>query len=203
MNFNIKSIVFDLGGVLIDWNPNYVYEKVFNGDQHKMNWFYENICTMDWNENQDAGYPLSKATEEKVEEFPEFEYIIRMYYGRWEEMLGDQIQGTVDILEKLILDKKHNIYALTNWSAETFPKALEKFEFLKWFEGIIVSGEEKTRKPFKKIYDITINRFNLEPSETLFIDDNLRNIKGAKKIGINTIHFSSPDKLKAELNNYL
>ena len=161
MNFNIKSIVFDLGGVQIDWNPNYVYEKVFNGDQHKMNWFYENICTMDWNENQDAGYPLSKATEEKVEEFPEFEDIIRMYYGRWEEMLGDQIQGTVDILEKLILDKKHNIYALTNWSAETFPKALEKFEFLKWFEGIIVSGEEKTRKQFKKIYDITINRFNL------------------------------------------
>jgi 2-haloacid dehalogenase len=203
MNFNIKSIVFDLGGVLIDWNPNYVYEKVFNGDQYKMNWFYENICTMDWNENQDSGYPLSKATEEKVEEFPEFEDIIRMYYGRWEEMLGDQIQGTVDILEKLILDKKYNIYALTNWSAETFPKALEKFEFLKWFEGIIVSGEEKTRKPFKKIYDITINRFNLEPNETLFIDDNLRNIKGAKKIGINTIHFSSSDKLKVELNNYL
>ena len=203
MNFNIKSIVFDLGGVLIDWNPNYVYEKVFNGDQYKMNWFYENICTMDWNENQDSGYPLSKATEEKVEEFPEFEDISRMYYGRSEEMLGDQIQGTVDILEKLILDKKYNIYALTNWSAETFPKALEKFEFLKWFEGIIVSGEEKTRKPFKKIYDITINRFNLEPNETLFIDDNLRNIKGAKKIGINTIHFSSSDKLKVELNNYL
>ena len=203
MNFNIKSIVFDLGGVLIDWNPNYVYEKVFNGDLNKMNWFYSNICTFDWNENQDAGYPLSKATEEKVIEFPEHEDIIRMYYDRWEEMLGNQIQGTVDILEKLILKKKYNIYALTNWSAETFPKAIKKFKFLKWFEGIVVSGEEKTRKPFKKIYDITINRFDLKPEETLFIDDNLRNIQGAKKLGINSIHFSSSKKLEADLIKYL
>ena len=203
MNFKINAIVFDLGGVLIDWNPDYVYEKVFNGDKKKINWFYENICTMDWNENQDAGYPLSKATEEKINEFPEHADKIKMYYGRWEEMLGDQIQGTVNILEELVSINKYKIYALTNWSAETFPIALKKFKFLKWFEGIVVSGEEKTRKPFKKIYDITIERFNLEPKKTLFIDDNIRNIMGAKKLGINTIHFSSPDKLKTKLKRFL
>jgi 2-haloacid dehalogenase len=198
----IKTIIFDLGGVLIDWNPEYLYLDIFEGDRVKMNAFFEQVCTMDWNENQDAGYPLSKATEDRIALFPEYETLIKIYYGRWEEMLGEAITGSVQILKKLINDPKFRVVALTNWSAETFPIALKRFDFLHWFEGIVVSGTEKTRKPYPEIYQITLDRFNIAPSETLFIDDNLRNIKGAEALGINGIHFSTPEKLITDLNNF-
>jgi 2-haloacid dehalogenase len=197
----IKNVIFDLGGVLIDWNPEYVYLEVFNGDREKMKWFFDEICTMDWNENQDAGYPLQQATEERVKLFPEYEEWIRIYYGRWEEMLGKQIDGTVTILKQLIDNPNYKVVALTNWSAETFPIALERFDFLHWFEGIVVSGTEKMRKPFNEIYELTLNRFNIEASQSLFIDDNARNIEAAKKMGINTIRFNNPTQLKSELKS--
>jgi 2-haloacid dehalogenase len=197
----IKNVIFDLGGVLIDWNPEYVYLEVFKGDREKMKWFFDKICTIDWNENQDAGYPLQQATEERVKLFPEYEEWIRIYYGRWEEMLGKQIDGTVTILKQLIDNPNYKVVALTNWSAETFPIALERFDFLHWFEGIVVSGTEKMRKPFNEIYVLTLNRFNIEASQSLFIDDNARNIEAAKKIGINTIRFNNPTQLKSELKS--
>ena len=197
----IKNVIFDLGGVLIDWNPEYVYLEVFNGDREKMKWFFDEICTMDWNENQDAGYPLQQATEERVKLFPEYEEWIRIYYSRWEEMLGNQIDGTVAILKQLIDNPNYKVVALTNWSAETFPVALERFDFLHWFEGIVVSGTEKMRKPFNEIYELTLNRFNIEASQSLFIDDNARNIEAAKKMGINTIRFNNPTQLKSELKS--
>ncbi len=198
----INTIIFDLGGVLIDWNPEYVYLDVFKGDREKMQWFFDHVCTNDWNENQDAGYPLDKATEERVALFPEHEELIRMFYGRWEDMLGEAIHGTVDILKKLIDTKKFKVVALTNWSHETFPIALQTFDFLHWFEGILVSGEEKTRKPFKDIYTLTLNRYKIEAEHALFIDDNLRNIDAAKELGINTIHFQSPEHLEEQLKAF-
>lgn len=198
----INAIIFDLGGVLIDWNPKYVFLDEFDGDHEKMQRFFDNICTSDWNENQDAGYPIAKATEERVQLFPEYENLIRMFYGRWVEMLGGTIQGTVNILEMLIKSGEYKVVALTNWSAETFPIALNRFEFLQWFDGIIVSGEEKTRKPFDKIYHLTLNRFNLNAENTIFIDDNLRNIEAANNLGIHGIHFKSPIDLKQQLENY-
>ena len=196
MKNKIDTIIFDLGGVLIDWNPEYVYLDVFDGDRSKMKWFFENICTSDWNEQQDAGYSLQQATEERVAMFPEHEELIRMYYGRWVEMLGDSISDTVSILKSLVDNKEHRLYALTNWSAETFPIALDRFDFLHWFEGIVVSGTEKTRKPFRDIYELTLNRYNIEAEKSIFIDDNLRNIEASKELGINGIHFSSADELK-------
>ncbi|WP_299526137.1 HAD family phosphatase [Winogradskyella sp.] len=195
----IGTIIFDLGGVLIDWNPEYVYLDVFKGDREKMQWFFDHICTSDWNENQDAGYPMQKATEERILLFPQYAELIKMYYGRWEEMLGDAIEGTVSILKKCIDHPKYKVVALTNWSHETFPIALEKFEFLHWFEGIIVSGEEKTRKPFIDIYEITLNRFDIKAENAVFIDDNLRNVKAAETLGINGIHFESPKELLKQL----
>ena len=194
----IKNIIFDLGGVLIDWNPDYVFKEVFKDDE-KLAWFYREICTMDWNENQDAGYPLKKATEERIALFPQYEDWIRMYYGRWEEMLGESIQGTVDLLKHCVDLPALKVVALTNWSAETFPIALKKFDFLQWFEGIVVSGEEMTRKPFPDIYQTTLKRFDLKPEQSLFIDDNKRNIEAAKALGIHCIHFSSPQQLEKEL----
>ena len=190
----IKNIIFDLGGVLIDWNPDYVFK-----DDEKLAWFYREICTMDWNDNQDAGYPLKKATEERIALFPQYEDWIRMYYGRWEEMLGESIQGTVDLLKQCVDSPALKVVALTNWSAETFPIALKKFHFLQWFEGIVVSGEEMTRKPFPDIYQTTLKRFDLKPEQSLFIDDNKRNIEAAKALGIHCIHFSSPQQLEKEL----
>jgi 2-haloacid dehalogenase len=198
----IKTIIFDLGGVLIDWNPEYLYLDIFGGDRVKMNAFFELVCTMDWNENQDAGYPLAQATEDRIALFPEYEILIKKYYGQWEEMLGEAISGSVQVLKKLIENPKFRVVALTNWSAETFPVALKRFDFLHWFEGIVVSGTEKTRKPYSEIYQITLDRFNIDPSEALFIDDNLRNIKGAKALGINGIHFSTPEELIKDLNNF-
>ena len=197
-----KTIIFDLGGVLIDWNPAYVYLDVFDGDQKKMQWFFDEICTMDWNENQDAGYPLAQATADLVKQFPEQENLIRMYYGRWEEMLGDSISGTVAILKKLIDNPNYNVVALTNWSAETFPIALKKFDFLHWFEGIVVSGTEQTRKPFSDIYQTTLDRFKIDPKTAIFIDDNLRNIRGAEALGINGIPFTNPKQLANSLEFY-
>ena len=202
-NLDIKNVIFDLGGVLIDWNPYKVYKDVFNNDSEKMIHFYTKICTQDWNENQDAGYPMAKATEERVALFPEYEKEIRMFYGRWDDMLGDQIQGTVDILKELSDDPNYKVVALTNWSHETFPKAIAKFSFLQWFEGILVSGEEKTRKPFPEIYELTLSKFNLKAGESLFIDDNLRNIEAARKFGIHSIHFQSPEQLNKELGTYI
>jgi 2-haloacid dehalogenase len=197
-----KTIIFDLGGVLIDWNPAYVYLDVFDGDQKKMQWFFDEICTMDWNENQDAGYPLAQATADLVKQFPEQENLIRMYYGRWEEMLGDSISGTVAILKKLIDNPNYSVVALTNWSAETFPIALKKFDFLHWFEGIVVSGTEQTRKPFSDIYQTTLDRFKIDPKTAIFIDDNLRNIRGAEALGINGIPFTNPKQLANSLESY-
>ena len=198
----IKTIIFDLGGVLIDWNPEYLYLDFFEGDLVKMNTFFEHVCTMDWNENQDAGYPLAQATEDKIALFPEYETLIRIYYERWEEMLGEAISGSVQVLKKLIENPQFRVVALTNWSAETFPVALKRFDFLHWFEGIVVSGTERTRKPYSEIYQITLDRFNIAASEALFIDDNLRNIKGAEALGINVIHFSTPEELIKELDDF-
>ena len=130
MNKSFDTIIFDLGGVLIDWNPRYVYRKFFKTEE-EVEWFLENVATSEWNENQDAGYPLHKATEELIAKHPKWEPEIKAYYSRWLEMLGEQIHETVEILHKLKQAGKYKLYALTNWSGETFPHALQRFEFFK------------------------------------------------------------------------
>jgi 2-haloacid dehalogenase len=194
----IKNVIFDLGGVLIDWNPKHLYRKIFK-DETEMEKFLDEVCTSDWNEEQDAGRSLAEATETLVKEHPQHEENIRAYYGRWEEMLGGAIQGTVDIFKKMKASGNFKIYALTNWSSETFPIAVKHYDFLQWFDGALVSGDEKMRKPFPEFYDLLFKRYNLKPEETLFIDDNLRNIKAAEKTGMKSIHFTSSEKLKEQL----
>jgi len=194
----IDTIIFDLGGVLIDWNPRYVYRKIFKTEQ-EVEWFLTNVTTPEWNENQDAGYPLHKATQELIAKHPEWEPEIKAYYGRWLEMLGEDIHETVQILRQLKQTGKYKLYALTNWSAETFPHALERFEFFKAFDGVVVSGQEKMRKPSAEFYKIVIDRYHLDPVRTIFIDDSLRNVKGAEAVGITGIHFHNPAQLRDEL----
>ena len=194
----MDTIIFDLGGVLIDWNPDYVFDKIFE-DPDRKQFFYENICTPDWNEEQDAGRSIQEATAVLVAKHPELEAEIRAYYGRWQEMLGGAIHETVDIFKELKATNGHRFYALTNWSAETFPIALETFDFLHWFDGIVVSGAERTRKPFPEFYQILLDRYNVEPEKALFIDDNYRNVLAARNMGITSIHFQSPSELRDEL----
>jgi 2-haloacid dehalogenase len=194
----IDTIIFDLGGVLIDWNPRYLYRKIFKTEE-EITWFLENICTGEWNENQDAGRSFHEATEELLLKFPEYEIPIRAWYGRWKETMNGSIEETVNIFKELKESKRYKIYALTNWSKETFPWALEKFEFLHWFEGIVVSGVENTRKPYPDFFQILFDRYKITPSRSIFIDDNLGNIEGGQSLGLTGIHYRSPDQLKDEL----
>lgn len=197
----INTIIFDLGGVLIDWNPEYVFREVIP-DPEKRRFFFENICTHEWNVEQDAGRPLAEATELLVNEHPEWENEIRAFYGRWEEMLGGPIHETVDLLRELREREEHRLLALTNWSGETFPVALSKYDFLHWFEGIVVSGDEKTRKPFADIYEILLDRYKVNPEQAIFIDDSLKNVEGAEIVGINGIHFQGAGQLRETLSEW-
>jgi 2-haloacid dehalogenase len=194
----INTIIFDLGAVLIDWNPHYMYKTIFT-DEEEMKNFLATVTTSDWNEEQDAGRSLQEGTEILVKQFPEHEENIRAFYTRWDEMLGDAFHDTVEIFKELKESGKYKIYALTNWSAETFPVALERFEFLHWFDGIVVSGAEKMRKPAPEFYQILLDRHEVNAAEALFIDDNYRNILAAEKLGINSIHFTSARVLKEKL----
>lgn len=201
MKQNIETVIFDFGGVLIDWNPAYVFRQVFD-DEKEMDYFFENICTPEWNAMQDAGRPLVEATEWLVERHPEYETHIRTYYDRWQEMLGGPIHGTVDLLETVYTQNKHRLYGLTNWSHETFPVALELYDFLHRFEGIVVSGTEKVKKPDQKIYDILLERYDIKPETAFFIDDSHNNVLAAQALGINAVQFHSPEQLKEALQEW-
>jgi 2-haloacid dehalogenase len=194
----IETIIFDLGGVLIDWNPRYLYRKILK-DEDQVTWFLENICTSEWNDQQDAGRSFEEATRDLILKHPEWEEPIRAWYGRWQETITGSITGTVEILKQIKKSNGYRLYALTNWSAETFPWALDNFEFLHWFEGILVSGQEKTRKPFPEFYQLLFDRYAIDPSRALFIDDNMKNIEGARAIGLPSVHFQSPEQLKSAL----
>lgn len=194
----IHTIIFDLGGVLIDWNPMYVYRNYFDSEE-KLKYFFDNICTHDWNEEQDAGRSISEGTQLLVQRFPEWEQPIRDYYGRWTEMLGGPIAETVDLFQQLKESGRYKLYALTNWNHYLFEIALVRYHFLHWFDGRVVSGEEKTRKPFPEFYRCLLDRYDVNPAGTVFIDDNLRNVEAAISLGIDSIHFQSPAQLKSEL----
>ncbi|WP_431199421.1 HAD family hydrolase [Mucilaginibacter sp. P19] len=194
----INTIIFDLGAVLIDWNPHYLYRTLFTDEQEMID-FLANICTSEWNEEQDAGRSLQEGTDLLVAQFPEHEANIRAFYSRWIEMLGDPFHDTVEIFKQLKESGKYKIYALTNWSAETFPMAQERFDFLGWFDGIVVSGAEKMRKPTPAFYQTLLDRYHVNADEALFIDDNYRNILAAEKMGIECIHFTSAEALEIKL----
>lgn len=197
----IDTIIYDLGGVLVDWSPMYVYKNYFETEE-KLKYFFEHICTSDWNETQDAGRSIAEGTQLLLEKFPGWEQPILDFYGRWEEMLRGSIDESVEILQQLKQTGKYKLYALSNWSAETFPVALRRFEFLHWFEGRVISGEEKTRKPFPEFYQILIDRYEIDSSKALFIDDNIRNVKAAEDLGIAGIHFQTVNQLKSDLQKF-
>ena len=199
MSQKIETIIFDLGGVLIDYNPEYYYASVFKDAPDKMKWFLDNVCTAEWNIEQDGGRTIEEANKVKIAEFPEYEKEIRAFYENWSTMCRGTYEGTLDIFEAIKKSEKYRYYALTNFSAETWPKAIEMFPYLNTFQGVVVSGKVKMRKPFTPIYNHILNTFNIDPTKAVFIDDSLPNVETANKLGIHGIHFQSPLQLKEEL----
>ncbi len=198
MNSKIDTIIFDLGGVLVDWNPRNLYKKIFDTNE-QVEWFLNNVCTPEWNEEQDAGRTIAEANALKIAEFPAYKNEIKLFYERWDEMFKVPISETVEIQQKFIANPNYRVYALTNWSAEKWEKGKELFPFFNDFEGVIVSGQENTRKPFDDIYQLIIKRYSIIPEKAIFIDDNFENTIAAKRNEIQAIHFTSPAQLKNDL----
>jgi 2-haloacid dehalogenase len=192
----IRNIVFDFGGVLVDWNPEYLFKDVFS-DKLELENFLENVCTPDWNVEQDAGRPLSEAIRILQERHPHYRNEIRLFYDEWTTMLGGPIKQNVALLKTL--KANYRLFGLTNWSAETFPIAYDLYSFFGDFEGIVVSGEEKLVKPDARIYLLLLERYGLDAKECLFIDDNLQNIHAATALGFHIVHLKNDTCLTEEL----
>lgn len=192
-----RAVVFDLGGVLIDWNPRHLYRKLLPDDA-SVEAFLAEVCTADWNYQQDAGRAVADAVAEVSARHPERAELIAAYYERFEEMLGGPIEEAVAVVAELAAAGVP-LYALTNWSRETFPIARRRFDFLQRFRGIVVSGEERAAKPDPRIYQILLERYRLDPASCLFIDDVARNAEGARAAGMQAIVYTSPGQLRREL----
>ena len=191
------AVIFDLGGVLVDWDPRYLYRQLFD-DPDEMESFLAEITTAEWNAHQDAGRPWVEAVELLVAEHPQRRELIEAFHRRWPEMLAGEIPGTVSVLAGLRAAGVRLI-ALSNWSAETFPFARERFDFLAWFEGIVISGDVGVNKPDRRIFDHLAERFGIEPAAALFIDDSSANVDAATALGFGAIQFTDATALRREL----
>jgi 2-haloacid dehalogenase len=191
------TVVFDLGGVLIDWDPRHLYRELFD-DAEEMESFLAEVTTAEWNAHQDAGRPWTEAIEILVAEHPERRELIEAFHRRWPEMLAGEIPGAVDVLAELRAGGVR-LVALSNWSAETFPTARERFDFLAWFEGIVISGEVGVNKPDPRIFEHLVERFGIAPAAALFIDDSPANVDAARALGFSAIRFTDATALRREL----
>lgn len=192
------AIVFDFGGVLFDWNPYYLYKKMFADDTQAIERFMIEVGFSEWNTQQDKGRPFAEAVAELSAQFPHYEPYIRAYHERWEEFMGGQIEETV-VLLKALKEAGYPLYALSNWSAETFGRIRHQYEFLNWFETIVLSGNLKLIKPDPQIFNVFLSMIGRQPQECLFIDDSKANIESASRLGFQTIWFQSPEQLREEL----
>jgi 2-haloacid dehalogenase len=194
----IDAVVFDIGGVLIDWNPRHLFRKLFPGDPHAMEHFLATVCTPEWNLQQDRGRPFAEGIALLKSEHPDRAPLIEAYRERWIEMLDGPIEGCVEILAEL-RERGVPLYALSNWSAETFPEARARFAFLSQFRGVLISGEVGVAKPEPEIYQILCNKFRLAPAATLFVDDSPANVEAARRLGFAATQFRGAEQLRAAL----
>ena len=193
-----KAVVFDLGGVLIDWDPRYLYRKLL-ADEAAVEEFLATVCTPEWNAELDRGRPFAEGVAELAERHPEHAAAIAAYHQRWPEMLAGDLPDTVEVLAELRAAGVP-LYALTNWSAETFAITRERFEFLDWFDGLLVSGEEGMTKPDPAFFQLLLDRFGLDPGATVLVDDAEANVAAARELGIDAIRFTGPGQLRRELS---
>jgi 2-haloacid dehalogenase len=198
MTSRIRAVVFDLGGVLIDWDPRHLYRRLFDGDDAAMERFLADVCTPTWNARQDAGRSWHEAVTTLAQEHPEQRDLILAYDERWPEMLGGAIEGTVRIVDELRATGI-GLAVLSNWSAEKFPVALERYPFLGWFDALVISGEVGVSKPDPRIFRHLLDRTGFAPASTLFIDDVAANVAVAADHGLRTHLFRDPPSLRGEL----
>ena len=191
-------VVFEIGGVLIDWDPRHLYRKLFPADEPAMEHFLANVCTHEWNRGQDAGRSFADGARLLKLQHPDKTELIDAYGARFDEMMPGPIAGTVEIVAELH-QRDTPLYVLSNFSAETFPAALERFDFLRWFRGLVISGEVGVIKPDPRIYKIMLARFAIDPHRTVYIDDVAANAEAARPFGIHGIHFTTPGALREEL----
>ena len=194
----IRQLIFDFGSVLVDWDPRRLYVPYFH-DAARTDWFLSEICPYSWNTQADAGRTTAEITAERVALFPEWEKEIRMYYGRWIEMMGGQIPG----MEALMRDYKargFGLWGLTNWSRETFPLVRDRYPVFRLLDGYVVSGEEMTMKPEPALYHRLLDRYGLRAEECVFIDDNPANVAGGEAVGIRGIVFHDASQLRKDLD---
>ena len=197
-NSNIKAIVFDFGNVLIEWDPRYVYNRYFPNDPESIEHFLNEVDFMGWNAHQDRGRTFKEGVADLSRQFPHHAHLIQAYYDNWKDSIGIAYWGTVEIMKKLKA-KGYPLYGLSNWSAETFPHAREKYGFFDLLDDMIISGHVGHIKPEPEIYHILLERIGRPAQECLFVDDSLPNIRQANTMGFNTIHFTSPEQLDREL----
>jgi len=191
-----KAVIFDLGGVLIHWDPRLLYRKLLPDEESVEN-FLRTICTPEWNAKQDAGRPFPQGIADLASRFPQQATLIEAWYDRFEEMLLP-MNDSIEILTEL-RQRKVPIYALSNWGAETFDIALDHFPFLDWFDGLVISGRAGVAKPDARIFHLLLKEHGLHVSEVVFVDDHLPNVETAMRLGIDVIHFSSADQLRDDL----
>jgi 2-haloacid dehalogenase len=191
------SAVFDLGGVVIDWDPRHLYRKMF-AEPTEMERFLSSVCTPEWNEGFDRGLPFREGVERLAAEHPELAGPIRAYLERWDEMLAGTIPGTVEVLAEL-RETGVPLFALSNWSTETFHLARERYEVLGWFEGTLISGEVGMTKPDPGIYRVFLERFGLRAAACAFVDDRSANVETARALGFPAVLFRSAGHLRADL----
>ncbi len=193
----IENLIFDFGGVLVDWNPRYLYKECFD-NKEDMEFFLHNICSDEWNLEQDRGRSLSEGTRLLQEKNPEYHDLIALYYRKWDKMLRGDFPETDKLLYRL--KDKYKLYGLSNWSAETFKIAYARFPFFKLFDGIVLSGQEHLIKPDPRIYRVLLNRYDIKAENSLYIDDNLSNVTAAQALGMCVIHYKNSQQLEDMLN---
>ena len=200
MTSQIKAIIFDFGNVLLEWNPRYVYQRYFQDDPEGMEQFFKEVNFADWNLQQDKGRPFAEGVAILSEKFPHYAELIQAYHENWIDSIGAAYGGTIEILKQL---KKagYPLYGLSNWSAETFPFAREKYDFFDLFDDFVISGDVGHVKPDPEIFQIMLEKIGRPARECLFIDDALTNINQAQKMGFATVHFQSPEQLAIALHD--
>jgi len=199
MDSPIKAIIFDFGNVLLEWNPRYVYQRFFPDDPEGMARFFKEVNFADWNLQQDKGRPFAEGIAVLSKQFPHYSHLIQAYQDHWIDSVGAAYGGTVEILKQL-KRAGYPLYGLSNWSAETFPFAREKYDFFDLLDDFVISGEVGHIKPDPEIFEIMLEKIGKPAQECLFIDDSLTNIRQAQKMGFGAIHFQSPEQLEVDLH---
>jgi 2-haloacid dehalogenase len=197
----VHAVIFDFGGVLLDWNPRNLYSRYFPGQPEAMEEFLAEVGFMEWNAQQDRGRPFEQGVRELSGRFPHYAHLIRAYHEHWQDSVTGPIQGTVEILVRLKRSGRP-LYALSNWSAETFPIARRQYAFLELFDDILISGAVSTIKPERRIFTLLLERIGRRAEECVFIDDSAANIETAVQLGFRCVHFQSPEQLERELREY-